>query len=89
MNPYFSFLICHHGNIVNLYVTGRPIAQIDEGGADEVAAFAKADDTVKVVLHNPTTAAIAVVAGTARALVFPSPGNMGGLEVYFTWVQSR
>lgn len=45
------------------------------------------DDTVEVVLHNPTAAAISVPSGTARALVFPSPGGVGGLTVYFTWNQ--
>lgn len=31
MDPYFSFLICDHGNIKNIYINGCPVGVVEDG----------------------------------------------------------
>jgi PKD repeat protein len=56
-----------------------------------------AADTAQVVIHNPTSAAITVPAGTVRALVFPFIGTVteeeappaGSIVASFTWQKAE
>lgn len=49
-----------------------------------ISAHISADDTAKVVLHNPTAASITPESGTVRVLVFPFPvvATTGTVSVY-------
>jgi PKD repeat protein len=55
-----------------------------------VSANVSAANTAQVVIHNPTSAAITVPAGTVRVIVFPAPGVSGGPVspvASFTWTK--
>jgi len=51
-----------------------------------IVGHVSADDTVKVVIYNPTTASITVASGTLGVLVFPTNGATPGPAADFTWV---
>jgi len=53
-----------------------------------ISGHVSADDTVKVVVHNPTAASVTVASGTVRVLVFPHHGISVDPPASFTvtWV---
>ena len=51
-----------------------------------ISGHISADDTAKVVIHNPTAASITVAAGTVSVLVFPSIGTAIPTSMVFGYV---